>query len=66
MSSNATSNAMVIAVQRGWCQEFSYGGLALPTRGLKYGFHGTINARNLRKSRFSPSDGGLACSDGEL
>ena len=39
-------------------------GLILPTRGLKYGFQGTIKARNLRKNRFSPSDGGLACSNG--
>ena len=38
-------------------------GLNLPTRGLKYGFQGTINAKNLRKNRFSPSDGRLACSD---
>ena len=34
---------------QGWRQEFSYGGLTLPTRGLKYGFQGTINAKNLRK-----------------
>ena len=37
-----------------------------PTRGLIYGFQGTINARNLRKNRVSLSDGGLACSDGGL
>ena len=42
------------------------GGLTLPTRGLKYGFQGTINAKNFRKNRFSPSDGGLACSEGGL
>ena len=34
-------------------------GLTLPTRGLKYGFQGTISARNLRKTRVPPSDGGL-------
>ena len=28
-------------------------GLALPTRGLKYGFQGTINAKNLQKSLFT-------------
>ena len=39
-------------------------GLTLPTRGLKYGFQGTINAKNLRKTGDSPSYGGLACSDG--
>ena len=39
-------------------------GLTLPTRGLKYGFQGTINVKNLRRSRFSPFDGGLACSNG--
>ena len=47
----------------GWRQEFSDGGLTLPTRGLKWGFRGTIDAKNLRKNRFSPSNGGLACSD---
>ena len=41
-------------------------GLTLPTRGLKSGFQGTINAKNIRKNRVSPSDGGLACSDGGL
>ena len=39
-------------------------GVTPPTMGLKYGFQGTINAKNLRKTRVSPSDGGLACSDG--
>ena len=41
------------------------GGLTLPTRGLKYGFQGTINAKNLRKNRFHLPMEGLACSDGE-
>ena len=50
--------------RQGWRQDFSDGGLTLPTRGLKYGFQGTINAKNLRKNCVSPSDGGLACSDG--
>ena len=45
---------------QGWRQEFSYGGLTLPTRGLKYGFQSTINAKYLRKNRFSPSDGGTS------
>ena len=49
---------------QGWRQEFSDGGLTLPTRGLKHGFQGTINAKNLRKNRLSLSDGRLACSDG--
>ena len=31
-------------------------GLTLPMRGLKYGFQGTINAKNLRINSFSPSD----------
>ena len=43
---------------QGWRQEFSDGGLTLPTRGLEYGFQGTINAKNLRKNRFLPSGGG--------
>ena len=54
------------SVNQGWRQEFSDGGLTLPTRGLKCGFQGTINDKSLRKNRFSPSDGGLACSDGGL
>ena len=45
---------------QGWRQEFSDGGLTRPTRGLKYGFQGTINVKNLRKSRLSPSDGGYS------
>ena len=53
-----------IIFKQGWRQEFSDGGLTLLTRGLKYGFQGTIDAKNLRKYRFSPSDGGLACPDG--
>ena len=39
-------------------------GLTHPTRGLKFGFQGAINAKNLRTTCFPPSDGGLACSDG--
>ena len=48
---------------QGWRLEFADGGLNLPTRGLKHGFQGTINTKNLRKNRFSLSDGRLACSD---
>ena len=55
-----------IMKSQGWRQEFSDGGLIRPTRGLKYSFQGTINAKNLRKNCFPPSDGGLACSDGGL
>ena len=51
---------------RGVARNFPTEGLTLPTRGLKYGFQGTINAKNLRKIRVSPSDGGLACYDGGL
>ena len=51
-------------VQTGVAQGiFRRGELTLPTRRLKYGFEGTINAKNLRKNHFSPSDGWLACSD---
>ena len=56
----------IITSLQGWRQEFSDGGLTLPTRGLKYGFYGTINAKNLRKNHVLPFDGGLACSDGGL
>ena len=63
--SNALGSLLSICKQ-GWRQEFSDGGLTLPTRGLICGFQGTTNAKNLRKNRFSPSDGGLACSNGGL
>ena len=46
-----------------WRQEFSDGGLTLPTRGIKYNLQGAINAKNVRKNRVSPSDGGLGCSN---
>ena len=51
---------------RGGTRNFPMGELTLPMRGLKYGFQGTINAKNLRKNCISPSNGGLACSDGGL
>ena len=41
-----------------WRQEVSDRGLTLPTRGLKYGFQGIVNAKNLPQNSFSPSDGG--------
>ena len=41
---------------RGGARNFRRG-LTLPTRGLKYGFLGTISTEILRKSSFSPSDG---------
>ena len=37
---------------QGWNQEFSDGGLTLPTGGLKYGFQGTINAKISEKLAF--------------
>ena len=49
---------------RGGARNFPTEGLTPPTRGLKYGFQGTINAKNLQKNRLSPSDGGLTCSNG--
>ena len=50
-------------IDQGLRQEFSDRGLTLPTRGLKYGLQGIVNAKNLRQNTFSPSDGGPACSD---
>ena len=47
------------AVNQWWCQEIA-------NRGLKYGFQGTINAKNRRKISFHPPTGGLACSEGGL
>ena len=43
---------------QGWRQEFSDGGMTLPRRGLKNDFQDTVNAKNLRKNRCSPSEGG--------
>jgi len=45
-------------VFRGGTRNFLPGALTLPTRGLKYGFQGTINAKNLLTYIFSPSGGG--------
>ena len=50
---------------QGWHQEFSHRGLTLPTRGQKYGFQCTIHAKNLRKNRFSSSDGGYHAPTGQ-
>ena len=52
-----------VSSHQGWRQEFSERGLTLPMRGLKYGFQGIVNAKNLRQNSSSLSDGGLACSD---
>ena len=38
-----------MGVGTGGSSKFSNGGLTLPTRGLKYGFQGTINAKCLRE-----------------
>ena len=54
------------STRQGWRQKFPDRGLALPMRGLEYGFHGTINAKNLRKNIFLPSDEGLERSNGGL
>ena len=37
--------------------------LTLLTGGLKYGFQSTTNAKILQQNGFSPSNGGLACSN---
>ena len=54
---------IIIRVGKG---NFRQGGLTLPTRGLTYGFQGTINAQNLRKIVFHLFTGELACADGGL
>ena len=38
---------------RGGARNFPTWGLTLPTRGPKYGYQGTINAKNLRKKSCS-------------
>ena len=45
-------------IGRGGARNFPTGELTLPTRGLKYGFQGTINAKNLRKIAFHLPKGG--------
>ena len=52
-----------LVLDRGGARNFPRGGLTPPTRGLKFGFQGSVNAKNLRQNSFSPSDGRLACSD---
>ena len=51
---------------QGWRQDFSDGGADSSDKEAKIWFQSTINAKNLRKNRYSPSDGGLVCSDGGL
>ena len=43
---------------RGDARNFPTGGLILPTRELKHGFQGTINAKTLRKVAFQLPKGG--------
>ena len=43
---------------RGGARNFPTGELNLPTRELKYGFQGTINAKNLQKIAFHLPTGG--------
>ena len=45
---------------RGGARNFPTGGLTLPTRGLKYGFQGIVNAKNFLQNSFSPSDVGAS------
>ena len=48
----------VVAAVRGGARIFRLGGLILPTKGLKYGFQGTINAKNFRKIALHLPTGG--------
>ena len=57
---------MVLASGVGISRNFLTGELTLPTRGLEYGFQGIVKAKTLRQNSFSPSDGGLACSNRRL
>ena len=43
---------MELIQPQGWRQEFSDVGLTFPTRGLKYGFQGTVNAKISEKIAF--------------
>ena len=52
-SSNGNFKALTY---RGGTRNFPTG-VTLQTRGLKHGFQGFINAKDLRKIHFSPSDG---------
>ena len=45
-------------MNRGGARIFPMDGPTLSTGRLKYGFQGTINAKNLRKIGLSPSNGG--------
>ena len=42
--------------------KFSDWGMTIPMMGLKYGFQGTLNTKNLLKNSFASFDEGLACS----
>ena len=43
---------------RGGARSFPTEGLTLPTRGLKYGFLGSLSAKNIRKIAFYLPTGG--------
>ena len=55
-----------LAMTRSGSKNIPTGKLTRPTRGLKYGAQGTINARNHQKIAFHLPTGGLASSDGGL
>ena len=61
---HAFGHFSMLLLHRGGARNFPTGELAIPTRGLKYDFQGTINAKNLRKKSLFTFRRGLACSDG--
>ena len=57
--------ASAVPNRQGWCQEFFRRGADSSDEGAKIWFLGYYKCQKSPKKRFSPSDGGLACSDGE-
>ena len=51
---------------QGWRQEFSDGRPDSADEGTRIRFSRYYKCQHSSKNRFSPSDGGLACSDGPI
>ena len=56
-------SAVKLNLHQGWRQVFSDRGAESSDEGAKVRLSGSVNAKNLRQNSFSPSDGGLACSN---
>ena len=59
-------NRVLFLLSRGGARNFPTGGLNLPTRGLKYGFQGILNAKSLRQVVFHLPTGATMFRQGDI